>query len=56
VTRVIRKVRAAELSPQLATALGRALSENGGDAEQLLSAAQARCPNDFWLNYQLGAT
>jgi serine/threonine protein kinase/Tfp pilus assembly protein PilF len=55
-TRLAREVRAAELSPQLATALGRALRESGGDAEQLLSAAQAHFPNDFWLNFYLGGT
>jgi tetratricopeptide (TPR) repeat protein len=55
-TRVAREVRAPELSPQLATALGRALHESGRDAAQLLSAAQARFPNDFWLNFDLGGT
>jgi serine/threonine protein kinase/tetratricopeptide (TPR) repeat protein len=55
-TRVAREVRVAELSPQLATALGRTLHESGEDAEPLLSAAQARCPNDFWLNFTLAAT
>jgi tetratricopeptide (TPR) repeat protein len=55
-TELAREGRAAERSPQLATALGRALRESGGDAQQLLSAAQARFPNDFWLNYQLAGT
>jgi serine/threonine protein kinase/Tfp pilus assembly protein PilF len=55
-TQLAREVGAAELSPQLATALGRALRASGGDAVQLLSAAQARFPNDFWLNYHLGGT
>jgi serine/threonine-protein kinase len=55
-TRLAREVRAAELSPQLATALGRALLKSGGDAEPLLRAAQGRCPNDFWLNYNLART
>jgi serine/threonine-protein kinase len=49
--RVAREVGVAELSPQLATALGQSLS--AADALELLSAAQARFPNDFWLNYQL---
>ena len=42
------------LSPQLATALGRVLLKTAGDAVPLLSAAQARCPQDFWLNFELG--
>jgi serine/threonine-protein kinase len=49
--RVARDVGVAELSPQLATALGQSLSTE--DALELLSTAQARFPNDFWLNYQL---
>src|SRR5262249_53718654 len=48
-TGVVQEVRVAELSPQLATALGRVLRARGGEAVPLLSAAQARCPNDFWL-------
>jgi tetratricopeptide (TPR) repeat protein len=44
---------AAELSPQLATALARALHRSGGDAVPLLRAAQARHPDDFWLNFVL---
>jgi tetratricopeptide (TPR) repeat protein len=55
-TRVAREVRVAALSPQLATALGRALHASGGDATPLLSAAQARFPNDFWLNFHLAGT
>jgi superkiller protein 3 len=55
-TRLAGEVRAAELSPQLTTALGRALRRSGGDAEPLLTAAQARFPNDFWLNINLGGT
>ena len=42
------------LSPQLATALGRVMRKTGGDAVPLLSAAQARRPQDFWLNFELG--
>jgi serine/threonine-protein kinase len=49
--RVAREVGVAKLSPQLATALGQSLS--AADALELLSTAQARFPNDFWLNYQL---
>jgi serine/threonine-protein kinase len=43
------------LSRQLATAMGRVLRRTGGDAVPLLSAAQARYPQDFWLNFELGA-
>jgi tetratricopeptide (TPR) repeat protein len=42
------------LSPQLATALGRVLRASGGEGVPLLTAAQARCPQDFWLNFELG--
>jgi tetratricopeptide (TPR) repeat protein len=49
-----REARVAELSPQLAAALGGALLKSGGDAVPLLRAAQARHPHDFWLNVGLG--
>jgi tetratricopeptide (TPR) repeat protein len=52
-TRAVRELKADELSPQLATALGRALRQSGGDAVPLLTAAQARSPQDFWLNFEL---
>jgi tetratricopeptide (TPR) repeat protein len=42
------------LSPQLLTTLGRILKQRGVDAVPLLAAAQARYPNDFWLNFGLG--
>ena len=42
------------LSPQLLTALGRVLPKTDGEAVSLLTAAQARYPQDFWLNYELG--
>jgi serine/threonine-protein kinase len=41
-------------SPQLVTALARVLAQRGGDAVPLLTAAQARTPQDFWLNFELG--
>jgi tetratricopeptide (TPR) repeat protein len=44
----------AELSPQLATALGRVARECRADAVPLLTAAQARFPQDFWINFELG--
>jgi tetratricopeptide (TPR) repeat protein len=52
--RVADELRAAELSPQLATALGRVLIEGGGEAVPLLAAAQERFPQDFWINFELG--
>jgi serine/threonine protein kinase/Flp pilus assembly protein TadD len=52
--RLAEEARAAGLSPQLAVALGRALSRSGGNAVGLLAAAQARFPHDFWLNFLLG--
>jgi serine/threonine-protein kinase len=54
-TKLAQEAAEAPLSPQLATALGRALREKGGDAIPLLTAAQARFPQDFWLNFYLGA-
>ena len=54
-TRLVQELRAPDdLSPQLATALGRVLRKTGGDAVPLLTAAQARYPQDFWLNFELG--
>jgi tetratricopeptide (TPR) repeat protein len=53
-TRIAQELRVTELSPHLATALGRVARENGGEAVGLLTAAQARFPQDFWLNFELG--
>jgi serine/threonine protein kinase/Flp pilus assembly protein TadD len=53
-TQVAEELRVAELSPQLATALGRVARDSGGEALPLLTAAQARFPQDFWLNFELG--
>jgi tetratricopeptide (TPR) repeat protein len=53
-TQLAKELSVAELSPQLATALGRVARQGGGDAVPLLIAAQARFPQDFWLNYELG--
>jgi tetratricopeptide (TPR) repeat protein len=44
----------ARLKPPLPAALGNALLAAKGDAVPLLAAAQARWPNDFWLNLLLG--
>jgi serine/threonine-protein kinase len=46
--------KAAEFSPQLATALNR--KSDGDAAVGLLTKAQSRYPQDFWLNFELGAT
>jgi tetratricopeptide (TPR) repeat protein len=54
-TKLAEEAKDAELSPQLATALGRVLRQGGGDAVPLLSAAQTRFPQDFWINYELAA-
>jgi tetratricopeptide (TPR) repeat protein len=43
-----------ELSPQLLTALGVALSRSGADPVPFLRAAQERHPADFWLTVWLG--
>ena len=53
-TRLVRELGVDELSPQLATTLGSVLLSNGGDAVPFLTAAQARYPQDFWLNFDLG--
>jgi serine/threonine protein kinase/Tfp pilus assembly protein PilF len=45
-------VEVAALGPQFAVALGVHVSD--GDAIALLTAAQARFPDDFWLNHELG--
>jgi serine/threonine-protein kinase len=52
--KLARELSVAELSPQLATALGRVVLTSGPDAVPLLTAAQARFPQDFWLNLELG--
>jgi serine/threonine-protein kinase len=52
--KLVQEMRVDELSPHLATALGRVLCETGGDAVPLLRAAQTRNPQDFWLNFELG--
>jgi tetratricopeptide (TPR) repeat protein len=47
-------LKAAEFFPQLATALSR--MSDGDAAVGLLTKAQSRYPQDFWLNIELGAT
>jgi serine/threonine-protein kinase len=53
-TKLVTDLQVDELSPQLSAALGRVLRRNGGEAVPLLSTAQARFPQDFWLNFELG--
>jgi eukaryotic-like serine/threonine-protein kinase len=53
---VVHDPSGAEVSPQLALALDRAAHESGGDAIPLLTAVQARYPQDFWINFGLGST
>jgi hypothetical protein len=50
-TRLARELRAAELSPQSATALGRVSRKSGGEAIALLTATQNRFPQDFWVTF-----
>jgi serine/threonine-protein kinase len=53
--RLVREVRLEALSPQLLAGLGRALLLRKGNAAlPLLTAAQRRHPQDFWLNFDLG--
>jgi serine/threonine-protein kinase len=48
--RVASETRGAELSPQLVVALTRVLFRSGHDPLPLLRRAQARHPDDYWLN------
>jgi tetratricopeptide (TPR) repeat protein len=49
-------LKAADFSPQLAIALSRAADEFHVDSVPLLTAAQTRFPQDFWLNAGLGSS
>jgi tetratricopeptide (TPR) repeat protein len=51
--RLVLELNEAELSPQLAAALVRVPRE-ASEAMALLTAAQTRFPQDFWLNFRLG--
>jgi serine/threonine protein kinase/tetratricopeptide (TPR) repeat protein len=53
-TNLVRELRIDDLSPQLLTAVIRILPKRRGEAAPLLSLAQARYPQDFWINYELG--
>jgi tetratricopeptide (TPR) repeat protein/tRNA A-37 threonylcarbamoyl transferase component Bud32 len=52
--RLARQAVERQWSPQLVTALARVLERWGGNTVPLLRAAQARHPQDFWLNFELG--
>jgi serine/threonine-protein kinase len=52
--RLARQAKVQQLSPQLVAALATVLAWRGGDALGLLTAAQRRSPQDFWLNFLLG--
>ena len=54
-TQLARTLNPAELGPQLTTALCRVVRESGADPVPLMTAAQARFPQDFWLNLDLGS-
>jgi hypothetical protein len=49
-----REANVAELSPQLLTALGVALTRTKANPLPLLMAARNRYPTDYWLNLALG--
>ncbi len=53
-TQLAQTLNLAELGPHLATALCRVARESGADPVPLMTAAQARFPQDFWLNLDLG--
>jgi serine/threonine-protein kinase len=52
--RLVDEIRPGEISPQLMSALGRAMHTRGVDPIPLLRKVQARHPNDYWLNVSLG--
>ena len=54
--RVAGELKVAELSPQLATAVGRVSRTRGGEAIAVLTATQRRFPQDFWVNFELSLT
>ncbi len=53
-TKLTLELRVEESSLRLVPAVGRVLRMHDGEAVPLLSAAQARLPQDFWLNFELG--
>ncbi len=55
-TQIAQEPTGALVSPQLAIALDRAAHQCGADVIPLLTAVQVRYPQDFWINFGLGAT
>jgi serine/threonine-protein kinase len=55
-SQIAQEPSVAEVLPHLAIALDRAAHKFGGNALPLLIAVHARYPQDFWLNFSLGAT
>lgn len=54
--KLTQELRIEELSPQLLTALCRVMGRTEpASALPLLRAAQAKFPDDFWLNFELGS-
>jgi hypothetical protein len=53
-TKVVQDLLVEESILRIAPAVGRVLRKHDGDAVPLLSAAQERFPQDFWLNFELG--
>jgi serine/threonine-protein kinase len=51
---LLAEEKATDQSPQLLQALGARLRVLGGDAVGMLRRAQARHPDNFWLNFELG--
>jgi serine/threonine protein kinase/tetratricopeptide (TPR) repeat protein len=51
--KLAREAPADAITPGLAATIGGKLA-NSGEGEEMLRAAQARVPGDFWLNYSLG--
>jgi serine/threonine-protein kinase len=52
--RLARQAQVAQWSPPLLTTLAKVLIGAGANAVPLLTAAQRRYPQDFWLNFELG--
>ncbi len=52
--RIVQELRGQELSPQLLIAVVRVSRNTPGEWVPLLTAAQERFPQDFWLNLELG--
>jgi serine/threonine-protein kinase len=54
VAQPIPQLNADKLSPRIATALARLMQSRGMKGTTPLTAVQARVPQDFWLNIELG--